>query len=260
VFLEPRFWTSATLIRKKIISHDTRIFTFQLDHDSQLLGLPVGQHVMLKIKDSSSATGESIIRPYTPISEKSARGTVDLLIKVYYPIPPRPGGKLTVALDRFSVGTEVEFKGPFGGFEYLGKGRVTVGNKERQVQSFYMICGGSGMTPIFQILRAVMTDEGDNTSCVVLDGNRSEEDILCRSELDIFAAQNTHKCKITYILEKPPEAWAGPIGFITKDMLKEHVVSGDGSMVLICGPGPMEAIVRRNLLDLGWDKSDLHSF
>src|SRR5438034_7877758 len=102
VFLEPRFWTPATLIRKKAVSHDTRIFTFQLDHDSQLLGLPVGQHLMLKIDDSSTSTNEKIIRPYTPISETSARGTVDLLVKVYYTMPTHPGGRLTLALDKFS--------------------------------------------------------------------------------------------------------------------------------------------------------------
>jgi len=260
VFLDPRFWTSATLIRKKVISQDTRIFTFQLDHDSQLLGLPVGQHVMLKINDHSASTSETIIRPYTPVSEKNACGTLDLLVKVYYPMGTRPGGKLTMALEKLSMGCEVEFKGPIGKFEYLGKGRITIGSKERQVQSFYMICGGSGITPIFQVLRAIMQDEGDNTSCIVLDGNRSEEDILCRSELDSLASQNTHKCKIIHTLEKPSEAWTGHRGFITKDVLEKYVVCGDGGMVLICGPPLMEASIRRLLLEQGWDKSDLHSF
>lgn len=167
---------------------------------------------------------------------------------------------MTLALDKLSIGSEAEFKGPLGKFEYFGRGRAIVGGKERQVRSFYLICGGSGITPIFQVLRAVMEDEGDTTSCVVLDANRSEEDILCRSELDSFAAQNTHKCKIIYALEKPPELWTGHVGFISNDMLKEYVVLGDGAMALICGPPPMEATIRRNLLEHGWHKSDLHSF
>jgi nitrate reductase (NAD(P)H) len=215
---------------------------------------------MLKIDDSSTSTNEKIIRPYTPISETSARGTVDLLVKVYYTMPTHPGGRLTLALDKFSVGSEVEFKGPIGKFEYLGKGKAIVGGKERQVQSFYMVCGGSGITPIFQVLRAVMQDEGDDTSCVVLDGNRLEEDILCRSELDAFAAQNTHKCTIVYTLTQAPETWTGQRGRISEDMLKKYVVPRDGCMVLICGPESLEISLRRILLEQGWDKADLHFF
>jgi nitrate reductase (NAD(P)H) len=105
-----------------------------------------------------------------------------------------------------------------------------------------------------------MQDEGDNTPCVVLDGNRSEEDILCQSELDSLASQNTHKCNIIHTLEKPSETWTGHTGFVTKDLLEKYVIPGDGGMVLICGPPLMEASVRRLLLEQGWDKLDLHSF
>lgn len=67
VFLQPRSWTKAPLCKKKSVSWDTRIFTFELEHEKQTLGLPVGQHLMLRVKDPSSSS-DFIIRSYTPTS------------------------------------------------------------------------------------------------------------------------------------------------------------------------------------------------
>lgn len=261
-FLVPNQWAGAILSRKRILSPDTRLLSFALNHDSQTPGLPVGQHVMLKIKTPSDSTNmSSIIRAYTPLSETSIRGRVDVLIKVYNPTPNFPtGGKMTMALDRLPTGTAVEFKGPIGKFQYLGEGNVLVNSKERHVDRFYMICGGSGVTPIFQVLRAVLKDENDNTACTVLDGNRSEVDILCRSELDSFATLHKGKCKVVHALSQPSETWSGHRGRISEYLLKQHVVYQGKSMVLICGPQPMESSVRRMLLGHGWAESDLLFF
>ncbi|KAL1955578.1 hypothetical protein VTO42DRAFT_8457 [Malbranchea cinnamomea] len=50
-FLLPNQWANATLSHKKILGPDARLFSFKLDYDNQVFGLPVGQHVMLRIKD-----------------------------------------------------------------------------------------------------------------------------------------------------------------------------------------------------------------
>ncbi len=74
-----------------------------------------------------------------------------------------------------------------------------------------MICGCGGIIPIFQVPCAAMQDKGDNTSYIVVDGNRLE-DILCCSELDSFAVENTPKCNVIYTLTQPPETWTGRRG------------------------------------------------
>ena len=258
VFLQSRSWTKATLTKKKDISWDTRIFTFQLEHDKQLLGLPVGQHLMIKALDSSKK--EAIIRSYTPLSDTVQEGTMDLLIKIYFATSTAQGGKMTLALDKLPLGSVVECKGPTGRFEYLGKGRVLIGGKERRVRSFKMICGGTGITPVFQVLRAVMQDPQDRTTCTLLDGNRQEEDILCRRELDAFVALDRQKCNVVHTLTKAQDSWTGRRGRISEDLLAEYVVADDESMVLICGPEPMEKLAQRILLEQGWSESNLHFF
>jgi nitrate reductase (NAD(P)H) len=259
VFLEPRSWKKAGLCKKQRVSWDTRIFTFQLQHEQQTVGLPTGQHLMLKIEDPSAAN-KSIIRAYTPISQTDRKATMELLVKVYAATNTAKGGQMTTALDELPIGATVEFKGPIGKFRYLGRGKIALNEKERQVNSFRMICGGTGITPIFQVLRAVMQDPEDTLDCVVIDGNRMEDDILCRAELDTFANMRGPQCTIVHSLTKATEAWTGRRGRISKELLAEYVSPSEGSMVLICGPESMEKSVKEILLALGWNEADLVFF
>jgi nitrate reductase (NAD(P)H) len=258
VFLDPRSWTKAVLHAKRSVSWDSRIFTFKLEHKEQEFGLPTGQHVMIRLKDLE--TKEAVIRSYTPISETTARGYLDVLVKIYFDTKERKGGRMTKSMDALSIGESIDFKGPIGKFEYLGRGQCSVNGVERSVKTLYMICGGSGVTPIYQVFRAVMRDSEDNTKCVILDGNRLEEDILCKEELDYFADNNPVKCKLLYTLTKGPENWSGLRGRIGGDLLKEHVENIDGSMVLICGPETLEKAAHATLNEQGWKDDDLLFF
>jgi nitrate reductase (NAD(P)H) len=260
IFLEPRIWHKAILQSKVAVSWDTRIFKFKLDHDEQTLGLPTGQHLMIRLRDP--VTREAIIRSYTPISPTTQKGYCDVLVKVYFDSKERAGGKMTKALDAIPIGHFVEFKGPIGKFEYLGRGECTVNNVKRHVKRFFMICGGSGITPIYQVLRAVMQDKDDPTTCVILDGNRLIEDILCKEDLDVFARDNVDRCKLLYTLTQGPEDWQGLKGRINAAMLKEHCVRSDAddSLVLICGPEALEKSVHKALNEHGWPDEDLLFF
>lgn len=258
VFLQSRAWSKTKLSEVKNVSWDTRIFVFDLEHGKQTLGLPIGQHLMIKVPDP--VTKETIIRSYTPISDTSLEGKMELLVKIYFSSDTRPGGKMTMALDKLSLGAEIECKGPTGRFEYLGNGRVLLSGKERKVRSFKMICGGTGITPIFQVFRAVMMDPQDPTTCVVLDGNRSEEDILCKAELDAYVAMDSRKCTLVHTLTKGSEDWKGRRGRISEELLMEYAPPGEESMAILCGPEAMEKSAQKILLDQGWKESDLHFF
>jgi nitrate reductase (NAD(P)H) len=260
VFLDSRAWTKSLLHSKTTVSWDTRIFTFKLQHEDQTLGLPTGQHLMVRLKDP--VTRESIIRSYTPISETTKRGYLDVLVKVYLGTKDQPGGKMTKALDAIPTGHFVEMKGPIGKFVYAGKGDCLINEKPRHIKRFFMVCGGSGITPIFQVLRAVMRDNEDPTTCVLLDGNRLVEDILCKEDLDLFAKENADKLKLLYTLTKGPDDWAGLRGRIGAPLLQEHCVRGaEGeSLVLVCGPEPLEKATHEALLEQGWKHEDLLFF
>ena len=251
-FLNPRSWKAAPLVSKASISPDTRIFTFALQSGVQTLGLPVGQHLMIRLRDPK--TGEAIIRPYTPISSIAKAGFVDVLVKIYAANEQgRHGGKMTMAMDATEVGSStIDFKGPIGKFTYLGGGHCALNGVERHVRRFYMVCAGSGITPIFQVFRAVMQDREDHTQCTILNGNRMLEDVLCKEDLDALMTGNEDKAKIVYTLTQAPEGWTGRRGRICKEIIHEHFPRSDDTMILVCGPEALENSVRVILTDLGW--------
>ncbi|KAK5700917.1 hypothetical protein LTR97_005435 [Elasticomyces elasticus] len=262
VFLESRSWKKGTLHAKTTNSWDTKTFSFKLEHEGQTLGLPTGQHLMIRLRDP--VTREAIIRSYTPVSETSKLGFMDVLVKIYFDTKERKGGKMSQAMDQLPLGHFVDFKGPIGKFEYRGRGICTVNGREKKVKTFLMICGGSGITPIYQVFRAIMQDQEDETKCVLLNGNRQLEDILCKTELDSSAKDNETKCQLMYTLTKPPDDWEGMRGRIAAPLLKEHAdraMFGEGeAMVLICGPEALEKSVHEALLEIGWKDDDLLLF
>ncbi|KAK6398343.1 hypothetical protein LTR81_025565, partial [Elasticomyces elasticus] len=183
---------------------------------------------------------------------------------IYFDTKERKGGKMSQAMDQLPIGHFVDFKGPTGKFEYRGRGICTVNGKEKRVKTFLMICGGSGITPIYQVFRAIMQDQEDQTKCVLLNGNRQLEDILCKTDLDALAKDNEKKCQLRYTLTKPPAEWEGLRGRIAAPLLKEHAdraMFGEGeAMVLICGPEALEKSVHEALLEIGWKDDDLLFF
>jgi nitrate reductase (NAD(P)H) len=92
VLLQSRYWTRAELCKKQIVSQDSRLFTFVLEHD----------HLMLKIADPLSAKNH-IIRTYTPISQTDRPGTMELLVKIYFKTPDSECWKMTMALENLAT-------------------------------------------------------------------------------------------------------------------------------------------------------------
>lgn len=69
--------------------------------------------------------------------------------------------------------------------------------------------------------------------------NVNEEDILLKKELDDLAAKHSN-FKVYYVLNNPPAGWTGGVGFVTQDMIKEHLPGpSKDSKILLCGPTPM---------------------
>lgn len=261
VFLQPKTWNKAILESKIDVSHDSKTFVFRLDHDQQTLGLPTGQHVLMRLRDP--ATREAIIRAYTPISYGHAKAQLDIVIKIYRPTKEQAGGKMTMALDSIPLGHFVDFRGPLGKFEYLGNGQCTIGSKPRSVDRFIMVCGGSGVTPIYQVLRAVAENEDDETKCLVLNGNRFEEDILLRDELDELMRLGGDRTRLVHSLTKASDEWEGRRGRMDAAFFEKIVGKPRknlSSMVLVCGPEPLEKTVLAVFTELGWAEDDILFF
>lgn len=182
---------------------------------------------------------------------------------------------MSLALDSLPLGHFIDFKGPIGKFTYLGPGLVSLNSSQPPppstplIKTFYMICAGSGITPIFQVLRSILLNPSDSTKCLVLDGNRLEEDILCKSQLDSFAQNYPEKLQLVYTLTQAGEGWEGRRGRISRELLGEFVGERRNeeegrregeAMVLICGPEALEKSCHMALRELGWRDEELMFF
>nr|XP_043877946.1 NADH-cytochrome b5 reductase 3-like [Solea senegalensis] len=103
-----------------------------------------------------------------------------------------------------------------------------------------MIAGGTGITPMLQLITAVMKDPEDQTVCHLLFANQTEKDILLRPELEEIQVNHPDRFKLWFTLDRAPEEWEYSQGFISEDMVRERLPPpGEDTLVLMCGPPPM---------------------
>lgn len=232
--IDPADWRKFKLVRKVLVSPNVFHLVFALPHPSDVLGLPTGQHIALR----ANIDGKNVARSYTPVSNNSDLGRVELLIKVY------DQGLMTKHLERMQIGDQIEIRGPKGAMQYV---------PNQYAKEIGMIAGGTGITPMYQLIRAICEDESDKTKISLLYANNTEADILLRQELDGFVKAFPEKLSVQYVLSQPDETWTGLKGFVTADMIREFLPpAADSTKMLLCGPPPMVAAMSKNLVSLGF--------
>lgn len=241
--LDPTKKLQLKLIEKQSLTHDVRKFRFALPNASDVVGLPVGKHIYI----STMMNGKLVSRPYSPVSSNDDRGFVEFVIKVYPPNPPQfpDGGILSQYMDTLKLGDEMDFRGPIGKIEYKGRGVIEIGagsaeKVTKKVKHIGMIAGGTGITPLLAVVREIMKDPGDTTKISLIFANKTEGDIFLREELEECAEKHPN-FKLHYTLDSPPEQWKYSKGFITEQLIRDHmpVQFPTDSVICICGPPPM---------------------
>lgn len=180
-------------------------YRFALPTPTSILGLPIGQHISIGAElPQEDGTRKEIVRSYTPISGDDQPGHFDLLIKSY------PQGNISRHMASLAVGQTIRVRGPKGAFVYT----------PNMVRHFGMVAGGTGITPMLQIVRAIIRGRasGDRTEVDLIFANVTEQDILLREDLDQLAAQDKG-FRVHYVLDKPPAGWTGGVGYVTAEMI-----------------------------------------
>lgn len=166
-------------------------------------------------------------------------------------------------LNSLKIGETILMKGPKGHLDYKGVGRFTILQKREVVEyrkkKIGMIAGGTGITPMLQVIRAILKDPKDKTELWLIFANQTEEDILLRKELEEIPKDRFH---LWYTLDRPPENWSYSSGFINAAMCKDHLPpkSAD-TMLFVCGPPPMiKFACEPAFKELGFEEGDWFSF
>lgn len=203
-----------------------------------------GQYLTFKM----DMDGEEIRRSYSicssPITDKDLRIAVKEV----------EGGKMSPYLNRqVSVGDEMEVMTPMGNF-YTDV-------KEDQAKNYVLFAGGSGITPIFGIIKTILAVEKD-AKVTLFYANRNEFSVIFKEQLEGLAAENEN-FHLAHIYDQAPsdfdELHSGLMskGKVTA-LLREYDLIKETDEFFVCGPTPMMDNIIEALNANGIDKKKVH--
>lgn len=141
-------------------------------------------------------------------------------------------------LDTWKKGTQVETSGPQGVFYYEGF---------RDAKKVVVVCGGSGVTPIISMAKAI-ADGIEDFEMIVLYGSKTESEILFKDRFNKVISK-TGKVKVVYVLSNEKKE-GFEYGFIGADLIRKY--AGDGQYsIFAAGPMAMYRFLDKEVQKLG---------
>ncbi|KAI9510776.1 hypothetical protein F5148DRAFT_508753 [Russula earlei] len=233
--LDPERFLDLKLKAIEPYNYNTARFVFELPNGGAALS-PVTSLVVVRPSEGAEGApvdkkGNLAVRPYTPISSPDQEGELVLLIKKY-----DKGVISKYVHERLQPGDTLAIKGPISKFAY----------QANEFDHVALIGGGSGITPLYQLLHHALNDSGNRTRYTLLYANVSEADILLRDELAALERAHPNTFRVVHTLDSPPAGWTGASGYVSRELIKAHVPpakEGNKIKVLICGPpGQINAV------------------
>ncbi|TKX25826.1 NADH-cytochrome b5 reductase-2 [Elsinoe australis] len=239
------------------LTHNTKKLRFTFEDDSAVSGVDVASALITKYKGPEME--KPVIRPYTPVSDEDARGYLDFIIKKY------PDGPMSSHMHDMAPGQRLDIKGPIPKYRWET-------NKHDHIA---LIAGGTGITPMWQLCRAIFKNPEDKTKVTLVYGNVGEDDIILKKELAQLENEYPNRFRAFYVLDNPPKEWKGGRGYVTKELLKTIIPSPNETnlKVFVCGPpGLYKAISGTKkspqdqgeldgyLKELGYSKDQVYKF
>ncbi|MEI8133488.1 MAG: FAD-binding oxidoreductase [bacterium] len=193
--------------------------------------------------------GEEIRRSYSICSSPYEADKLEVAVKKV------KGGKVSNFInDKLQVGDSVDVMIPMGSFSP----HIDPTHKKNYV----LFAGGSGITPMLSIVKAILEKEPKST-IVLLYGNNDEKSIIFKDEIESLALNHHEKFRAIQILATPPATY--PLlhtGMMTveKDLalIENYVGLNLDNEFFICGPGPMMNNAMAVLKQLKIDDTRIH--
>jgi len=215
----------AKVAGKRALTHDIIELKMELVEPREI-DFTAGQYVQLESRKYKGR--ESVNRAYSISSLPSEKGFVELMIRRV------PEGICTTwVFDHLKEGDEINFSGPYGDFRLTDSGAPAV-----------FIAGGSGMAPIWSILRD-MRERGDSRKSAYFFGALTSADLFYTEELKKLESETGTFSYIPALSgEKEGSGWTGERGLIT-DVVKRTLPDLTGYEAYLCGsPGMIDACVK----------------
>lgn len=149
-------------------------------------------------------------------------------------------GDFTRTLGGIAPGTRAYVDGPHGNLMVEG----------RDAPGIALLAGGVGIAPILSILRQLRL-QSDTRPTVLIYGNRCEEQIVHRDELEALARD--HGTQVVHVLYEPTADWQGARGICDAALIRREFDRPDRRdwLYVLCGPTEMMDSAERTLIEIG---------
>ena len=219
----------------KVIDHagaGAKTYVFKADKAAYFRA---GQYLSIALE----IDGSVLTRPYSISS--SPKWTKDGKYAITVRRPPN-GFASDWILDNWKAGDEVTVSEPLGNFFY---------EELRDSYNVIALAGGSGITPFLSMAYAIR-DKAEDFNLTILFGNRTEDSILFKDEIDAIAKE-CDKVKVVHVLSEE-EKDGFEHGFINADIISKYAPSDKDYSVFMCGPEAMYRFAEGELKKLGLDR------
>ncbi|BDC98385.1 ferredoxin--NADP reductase [Persicobacter psychrovividus] len=130
---------------------------------------------------------------------------------------------------------------------------------ESKGNAFLFFGAGSGITPLFSMIKTILHQEADAHLTLVYT-NRHEDSIIFKTSLAALEAQHAN-FKVIHILTRPTAEWQGKTGRLNADDIQaiyNEFPAKDQLHVYSCGPAPMMDLVAETLQKAGVAEQAIH--
>jgi ring-1,2-phenylacetyl-CoA epoxidase subunit PaaE len=217
-----------------------KAYSLVLEQPSPAITYKPGQFFTLIL----TINGEKVRRSYSASSHPSEKEIVLTIKRV-------EGGLVSNYIpEHVKAGDFVEVMSATGVFS----------TDQRATQQITLIGGGSGITPLFSILKDSLNTDTVK-SILLMDCNRSEDEIIFHQQLDQLAKEYTHKFKVVHFLSQP-QTRGQAANKLSSSNLKEcliaHGFHPNTFDAFVCGPNGMMETAIDGLKDMGVEETFIH--
>ena len=217
---------------KEIIERTVNVRSFRFPRPTALNYKP-GQFLFVTLK----ANGKELKKHFSFSSSPTEKEHIEFTKRL-------SESEYSEALKSLKTGDWVNIDAPYGQFTFEG-----------EYEKIGLLAGGIGITPFIGMCK-YGTDMHLKTKITLLYGNRSENDIAFRKELEEMQKQNQN-LKVVLLVNEANKEWTGPIGFINVDFVKKEIPDYGETTFYTCGPPLMVQTMEKLINDLGLPKTQL---
>jgi len=122
------------------------------------------------VKEMTKDEKSILVRQYSVLSGPDQQDYFELLIKLY------PAGKMSACIRRWTSGTKVLMRGPFGDFTH----------DPRRQGRLLLVCQGTGLVPFVSTIQSILDQQQDETRIRLVYSVSTTDEILVKEDLFQF--------------------------------------------------------------------------